>query len=137
MTGNDQQNQAPAPKSKQPVQQLDPNAVPPSTPAPRSYASEEVTFLAQRASQMSKDIAAKKMDDPGIPDAARTDVGLADAKFVPLPAGGIAALADHLYPGDRGNIEAMAGHVFDLLTLNRDIVRDDTSSTVGTIVRIP
>lgn len=124
-SSQDQQSQAQPGKQQSQAQQ------PQDTPAPRYSAAESVTRLQQRQQQQAKD-----KNDPGLPGAAQP-VNIADAKFVPLPAGGVAALADSLYPDDKDNQDAMDQHVFDILVANRDVIRDDVGSTVGTMVRIP
>lgn len=58
------------------------------------------------------------------------------AQFVPMPAGGLRALAGELFPADRDNPDAMKQHVSDLLVLNAATLRNEDSYTVGTQVRI-
>jgi hypothetical protein len=123
-TQDQQAQQPPQPAKQQTVEPID-------TPAPRYEAGASITWYQQRQLQQAKDKV-----DPGVPDSARP-IAATDAKWVLLPAGGIAALADSLFPADKGDAEAMHQHVFDLMMMNRDVVRDDTSSTVGTMVRIP
>jgi hypothetical protein len=103
----------------------------PFNPAPRSHASESMTFLGARGLEQFR-----KREDPGIP-ASSTQEAKDAARWVPLPAGGIAALADSLFPEDLDNPEAMHEHIFDLMNLNSDILRNDTSHSVGQMVRIP
>lgn len=112
------------------VKDKDGNDVP-FYPAPRSHATDSITRLAARGVEQSK-----KREDPGLPDSA-TPEAKASAKWVPLPAGGIAALADSLWPGDSEDQDAMDNHIFDLMLLNNDLIRNDTSHTVGQMVRIP
>ena len=99
--------------------------------APRSHATDSITRLTARGVEQSK-----KREDPGIPDSA-TPEAKAKASWVPLPAGGIAALADSLWPEDVNDQEAMDTHIFDLMLLNNDLIRNDTSHTVGQMVRVP
>jgi len=54
-----------------------------------------------------------------------------------MPAGGIQGLVHMLFPDDIDNQDAFDGHVFDIMHLNRDTLRDDTSSSVGQMVRVP
>jgi hypothetical protein len=103
----------------------------PFTPAPRSHATESMAFLGARGQEQFR-----KRENPGIPQAS-TPEAKASAKWQPMPAGGIAALADSLFPEDRDNPEAMHEHVFDLMLLNNDLIRDDTSHSVGQQVRVP
>lgn len=77
---------------------------------------------------------ASEGDAPGVVEQA--PVGLADKKFVDMPAGGLRALAAELYPDDRDNPTAMKAHVAELLALNSDRLRDEDSYTVGIQVRI-
>lgn len=58
------------------------------------------------------------------------------AQYVPMPPGGLRALAAELYPDDRDTPDAMKQHVADLLQLNADALRTEESYTVGTQVRI-
>lgn len=58
------------------------------------------------------------------------------AQYVPMPAGGLRALAGELFPDDRDNPEAMNQHVSDLLVLNSDTLRNEDSFTAGQLVRI-
>ena len=99
--------------------------------APRGHASDAMTRLAQRARKQERE-----QQDPGIPDVA-TDDALASARWVPMPPGGLHALASTLYPQDIDNVDAFDAHLFDLLTLNRDTLRNDTDHVVGQFVRIP
>lgn len=103
----------------------------PFYPAPRGHATETMYRLNQRAREQER--TAAKVDLP----ASATPEALASARVAPMPAGGLHALAAQLYPDDVDNQDAMDGHVFDLLTLNRDTLRDDTSHIVGQIVRVP
>lgn len=133
MTGKDQSTDITQPTNAKQAQVQAPQQgiEPVDTPAPRYSAAASFTWMQQKQQQQLKD-----RIDPGIPDAARP-VALENASFVPLPAGGLAALADSLFPGDKDNEEAMHEHVIDLFIRNRDILRDGESSTVGTMVRIP
>ena len=99
--------------------------------APRGHATEAVTRLAIRAREQER-----KQEDPGLPKVVSDDA-IASARWVPMPPGGLHALASTLYPDDINNQESFDAHLFDLMTLNRDIVRDDTASTVGQFVRVP
>ena len=103
----------------------------PYFPAPRGHASESLYRISARARQMEKDGA--QVD---LPDSAKPESVL-NARVVPMPAGGIHALASLLWPDDVGNQDAFDAHIYDLLTLNRDIIRDDTSHPVNAMVRIP
>ncbi|SRR5581483_11636197 len=58
------------------------------------------------------------------------------AQYVPMPPGGLRALAGELFPDDRDNPEAMNQHVSDLLMLNQDTLRTEESYTAGQQVRI-
>lgn len=58
------------------------------------------------------------------------------AQYVPMPPGGLRALAGELFPDDRDNPESMNQHVSDLLVLNRDTLRTEESYTAGQQVRI-
>lgn len=100
-------------------------------PAPVGHASGSMMRLAQRARESERTNAGGDM-----PSAAKQET-FNNARVVPMPAGGIQQLATNLYPDDVNNQEAMDNHVFDLLTLNRDVLRDDTSHLVGQVVRIP
>lgn len=120
-----------APQVKQPtIKDANGNDIP-FFAAPRSHSSDALSRLAVRAREQSR-----KNENPGIPTAA-TPEALASAKYMPMPAGGLSAVVDSLFPQDRDNQDAMDGHLFDLLLLNRDTLRDDTSFTVGQMVRIP
>ena len=99
---------------------------------PRSHSSTHVSRLAVRAQSMAKDANAKHQ----LPEAA-TPEAVAKSRHVPMPAGGLSALADSLWPDDVDNQDAMDQHLFDLMTLNRDTLRDDTSHSVGQMVRVP
>lgn len=99
--------------------------------APRSHATESITRLSARGQEQFR-----KREDPGLPDSA-TPEAKASAKWVPLPAGGIAALADTLFPDDLEDQDAMDTHILDLMLLNNDLIRNDTSHTVGQMVRVP
>lgn len=56
--------------------------------------------------------------------------------YVPMPAGGLRALAAQLFPDDRDHPEQMKQHLTDLLVLNSDSLRNEDSYTVGQQVRI-
>lgn len=97
---------------------------------PPSHAAAHLTRIHQKARQQEKDGA-----NPGIPEAAKP-VDPLSARYAPMPPGGLAALAEELFPDDFGNDEAMAGHIHDLLLMNRGTLRDDTSHPAGVHVRI-
>lgn len=117
--------------SNQQVQNLDPRVVrtmPGYTPP--SHAADSLTRINVNARKMEYDMA--KVDLP----AAAEHVSVLDAHYVDMPPGGLATLAEHLYLDDFANKDAMAGHVHDLLMMNRDRLRDDTSHPVGVRVRV-
>lgn len=103
----------------------------PFFPAPRGHAADNLTRLNQRAREQERTQA--KVDLP----ASATHEALQGAKFAPMPAGGLHALASQLFPDDVNDQEAMDNHIFDLLTLNRDTLRDESAFTAGQNVRIP
>lgn len=103
----------------------------PYYPAPVGHATTSVTRLGQRARKQEREQA-----NPGIPAVAQQDA-VANARYVPMPAGGMQALAELLHPDDINDQEKMDNHIFDLLTLNRGIVTNDTMHTVGQMVRVP
>ena len=76
-----------------------------------------------------------KEEDIPIPAAAQIGP-LTEAQFVPMPTGGIRALAIQLWPDDRNNPDAFNQHVADLLMMNRDMVRDEYAHPVNAWVRI-
>lgn len=97
---------------------------------PPSHAASHLTRIHVNARQQEREGA-----NPGIPDSARP-IDPTQARYVPMPPGGLAALAEELFPEDYGNHEKMAGHLHDLLIMNRATLRDDTSHQVGALVRI-
>ena len=125
-----QQQAAQRPQRERPTIQVGGKNVP-FYAAPRGHASDAVTRLAIRAREQER-----KQEDPGIP-AAATDDALASARWVPIPPGGLHALASTLFPDDIDKQDAFDAHLFDLMTLNRDILRNDTDHTVGQFVRVP
>jgi hypothetical protein len=101
-------------------------------PAPRHHATHSVTRNAVKASAM-----ARSSDKHQLPSSA-TQEALSSATWSPVPSGGIASLADSLFPEDVEDDDAMDQHVYDILTMNRDIIRDDTSlPNAQTLVRVP
>jgi hypothetical protein len=101
-------------------------------PAPRHHASASVTRNAQKATAMTK-----SADKHVLPDSAKEDA-FTNTRFVPVPSGGIAALADSMWPDDLEDDDKMDDHIFTLMTLNRDIIRDDTSVPgPHTLIRVP
>lgn len=142
MTGKDNSQQQDtntqaSQQSRQPVKKLEGPTIRvngedvPFYGAPRAHSSESISRLAVRAREQSKS------QEPFQLPMSATPEGLAATKFVPMPAGGLSALADTLFPDDINNQDAMDEHLFDLLTLNRDTLRDDTSYIVGQMVRVP
>ena len=119
-------------RSNQPVQTLDPKMARqmPGYLPPRE-ASASVTRLQAKARQDELNNTKVDMLESAKP------VALHESHFVPMPAGGIATLAELTWPDDFGNQDAMDRHIQDLLVLNRDIIRDDTSHPVGVFVRVP
>ena len=103
----------------------------PFFPAPAGHASAHMTRLSQRAREQERTQA--KVDLPG----SATPEALASAKVAAMPPGGLLALASILFPDDVDDQEAMDNHMQDLLNLNRDTLRDDTSHMAGQVVRIP
>lgn len=103
----------------------------PFFPAPIGHASNHMTRNAQRAREQER--TAAKVD---LPDSAKPEA-LANARVTVMPAGGLLALAEQLFPDDLDNQDAMDGHLQDLLNLNRDSLRDDTAYFPGQVVRIP
>jgi hypothetical protein len=98
-------------------------------PAPRHHATESVTRLAQRAREQSK-----SSDKHALPKAASGDMAF---EWQPIGSG-LASLADTKWPEHVDNEEEMDNHIYDLLTLNRDIVRTDTDiPSPHTLVRVP
>jgi hypothetical protein len=118
------------PASRTPLKDLQGNEIP-FYPAPAGHASASMTRNAQRAREQERTQA--KVDLP----ASATLDGLRSANHVPMPPGGLHALAETMFPDDIGNADAMDGHLQDLLNLNRDTLRDDTSYVVGQHVRVP
>jgi hypothetical protein len=119
-------------RSSQPVQTLDPKMIR-QMPGylPPQDAAGAMTRLQAKARQ--DELKNAKMD---LPSTAKP-VALHESHFVPMPAGGIATLAELTWPDDFGNQELMDMHIKDLLILNRDIIRDDTSHSAGALVRVP
>jgi len=132
-SGNDQGDTGKQPTvSRQPVRELDPNDIR-QRPGylPNSDASGATTRNAQYAQYQVRN---NKPDD--MPDSAKPIEDITSAVYVPMPSGGIAALAENLFPDDFRNQDAMDRHIYDLMTMNRDRLRDDSGYTVGTQVRI-
>lgn len=103
----------------------------PFFPAPAGHASDSMTRNAQRAREQERTQA--KVDVPG----SATPEAVAGARVTSMPPGGLQALALLLFPDDVDDQEAMDNHMQDLLNLNRDTLRDDTSHMAGQVVRIP
>jgi hypothetical protein len=98
-------------------------------PAPRHHATESVTRLNQRAREQSK-----SSDKHVMPKAASGDMPF---EWQPIGSG-LASLADTKWPEHTDDEERMDNHIYDLLTLNRDIVRTDTDiPSPNTLVRVP
>lgn len=57
-------------------------------------------------------------------------------QYRPMPSGGLQRLALDLYPDDADDADKMRSHVGDLLDLNRDSLRDDTTYRANQLVRI-
>jgi hypothetical protein len=101
-------------------------------PAPRHHATASVTRNAQKAAAM-----ARSGEKHQLPSSA-TSEALSSATWSPVPSGGIAALVDTLFPEDTEDEDAMDQHIYDLMTMNRDIIRDDSSvPSPHTMVRVP
>lgn len=99
--------------------------------APRGHASESLYRLNARAREQERTSA--QVDLP----SSATNEALLGARVMPMPAGGIHALVSSLYPDDLENNDAMDQHVQDILNLNRDTLRDDTSHPVNAMIRVP
>lgn len=99
--------------------------------APVGHASGAMTRLSLRAREQDRTQAKVDLPDSATPEA------FANARPMVMPAGGLEALARLLFPGDIDDQDAMDQHLQDLLNLNRDTLRDDTSYTSGQIVRVP
>jgi hypothetical protein len=98
-------------------------------PAPRHHATESVTRLNQRAREQSK-----SSDRHTMPESASGDMPF---EWQPIGSG-LASLADTKWPEHTDDEEKMDNHIYDLLTLNRDIVRTDTDiPSPNTLVRVP
>jgi len=98
-------------------------------PAPRHHATESVTRLNQRAT-----LQARSSDKHALPKAASGDMPF---EWQPIGSG-LASLADNKWPDHTDDEEKMDNHIYDLLTLNRDIVRNDTDiPSPNTLVRVP
>ncbi len=104
----------------------------PFYPASVGHASDSVSRLAVKAQAQAKN----REDGGGIPDAAQP-LDESKIRYMPMPAGGLHALISQMWPSDLLNQEAFDQHVFDLMTMNRDNLRDDTSYRVGQLVRVP
>jgi hypothetical protein len=63
-------------------------------------------------------------------------VDYSSAVYVDMPAGGLHSLVESLYPDEYSDSEAQSTRLAELLTMNRDTLRNDTSYTVGQRVRI-
>jgi hypothetical protein len=103
----------------------------PYYPAWPGHASSTMTRLAQRAREQERTQANVEM-----PMSATFD-GLLNARLMPMPSGGVHALAHQLYPDDVEDQEKMDNHIYDIMTLNRDTLRDDTSYPANAVVRVP
>jgi len=99
-----------------------------------THAASALTWLGQEAARRSRDTRGTTFDH-AVPLAA-TAPDVRRAVYAPIPAGGIASLVHTLWPDDSQDDEKVAGHIGDILMMNRDVIRDDTTSTVGTHVRI-
>lgn len=79
--------------------------------------------------------APKPIEALPIPEGAQLGA-ITEAQYLPLPTGGMRALAIQLYPDDRQDTEKMQQHVQALFLMNRDVVRDVDSHQVGAFVRV-
>ena len=103
----------------------------PFYPASVGHASDSLSRLAVKAQLQARG----KEEVNGLPDSAQPNEDT--VRYVPMPAGGLHALISQLWPSDLLNQDAFDMHLFDLLTMNRDNLRDDTSYRVGQLVRVP
>lgn len=99
--------------------------------APAGQNTDAVTRLAQRARRQERE--RQQVDMP----LGAQEETFAKARFVPMPPGGVSALVETLYFDEKDDQEAMDNHLHDILLLNRDTLRDETSYQVGQMVRIP
>jgi len=100
-------------------------------PAPRHNASDSMTRLSIRAREH-----ATSKEKHELPSSAR-DNAFNNTSWQPLGSG-LASLADNRWPEDVNDVEAMDMHIYDLLTLNRDIIRTDNDiPSPSTLVRVP
>ena len=101
-------------------------------PAPRHDASASVTRL--HAKGRDQQLHKTKITD--IPDSA-TPEAKATSNWRPMPAGGLTAVIDEMWPEDADNEEAFDQHLQDLMLLNNDILRNESSHMVGQHIRVP
>jgi hypothetical protein len=99
---------------------------------PAYHASQQVTNNAVKAQKESLD----RKGEHKLPESAKPVEDAYGVVYAPLPAGGIAHLAETLFDDDYGDDEKMGQHVQDLLNMNRESVRTETDYRVGQTVRI-